>query len=224
VAGDALITRGGPKVPTDMVKKAQKHSVIGVGWEAIDPQLDASLVSAVRDAAIVANRLRVHVMRDPSWGHHTAAEVDAGQRGWLEPDELAAMLSSDLVAVGSTAKQCTAVADIEAHDPAYVLAWLRAWRRIRPHRVTVWTLEPFQGGWITPALATAINNDVNLTVAHQNYLGNPRMYPAAADEVRSDLIGAGIHSSRLRGYYDGELELPAGWAGIVYNFGALPYP
>ncbi len=109
-------------------------------------------------------------------------------------------------------------ADIETHDVAYILAFLKRWRELRPKRLTYWTLEGFQGGLFSPANVSAINA-ASVGVVPQHYTGDMR--PLAADRIAIDLIARGFHILRLWGFYDGA-ALPERWEGFVFTQGRLP--
>jgi hypothetical protein len=108
--------------------------------------------------------------------------------------------------------------DIETHDVAYILAFLKRWRELRPTRTTDWTLEPFQGGLFTPADAIHIAA-ANVRVIPQLYFGD--MAPAAADRVALNLVLASFLPMRLFGFYDAA-ALPGRWEGYAFTQGRLP--
>jgi len=164
------------------------------------PQGSADLFLAIRERG-----MEVGVMRGPSWDS-------------LGAIDLARTLDADLVRLGSGQSQCAVLADIEYHDPAYIIAFLTEWRQLRPHRVTGWTLEPLQGGWVTPMLAHVIGTDV-IDAYPQTYLGN--MSPVAPDLVRCDLIERGIPRGRVEAVYNAA-DIPTHWDGIAFPFHELP--
>lgn len=194
----ALVLRGGPKVPD--LTKAQNLGINRLYWEAEDPQLDASLLDAVR-----AKGFSVGIMRDPHWNGDT-------------PEILAARLSKDLDRLGSTSKQCAVIADIEVHDSAYLLSWLHNWRIIRPTRETAWTMEPFQGGWFSPALVSAINADPNIAVVPQGYYGDMRR--VNHDQLRCDILARGVNCVRYKAFY---ADVPGNgyWDGIAWDLAQI---
>jgi hypothetical protein len=124
----AFVNPGGPKVPD--IAKAKRYGITRLYWEARDPQISAGLFLAIRERG-----MEVGIMRDPSWDQSSAID-------------LARELDADLGRLGSSNSQCAVLADIEYHDPAYITAFLGEWRALRPHRVTGWTFEPLQGGWM----------------------------------------------------------------------------
>src|SRR5438552_2641201 len=120
----AFVNPGGPLVPD--LAKAKRYGITRLYWQANDPQLGADLLLSMRDQGI-----EVGILRGPEWTQASA-------------DDLARELDADLVRLGSGNSQCAVLADIEAHDPLYVIEFLHEWRLLRPHRVTGWTLEPNQ--------------------------------------------------------------------------------
>jgi hypothetical protein len=109
--------------------------------------------------------------------------------------------------------------DIEAHDPAYIRAFLKRWRELRPKRRTDWTLEGMQGGWIegTPGFVAAVIA-ANVGVVPQFYRGD--MSPLTPGVIL-DLLLAGIPGDRLMGFYDAA-ALPYRWHGYAFSQGRLP--
>jgi hypothetical protein len=121
---------------------------------------------------------------------------------------------------------CGAMFDAEAHEPDAIVAMLRGWRQLRRTRYTIWTLEPFQAGWFTPELVSTVNLDEHLLLAVQQYgdLAGDELYPAWAPAALDELEhGAGIRRERLTSFIGVKAgqQVPYGWAGILYGFGAL---
>jgi len=194
----AFVNPGGPQVPD--LAKAKRYGIIRLYWQANDPQISAGLLLAIRDRG-----MEVGIMRDPSWDNRSAID-------------LARTLDADLVRLGSGSSQCAVLADIEYHDPTYVIAFLHEWRQLRPARVTGWTLEPLQGGWFTNDLRLFIR-DARVEVFPQAYYGN--MSPVAPDLVRCDLIERGLPRARVGAVYSAR-DIPTHWDGIAFPFHELP--
>lgn len=216
----AEVLRGGPAGIDG--KKAKDWKLTRLIWEAIDPNATPKLFKDVRAAGI-----GVATLRDPTWGFFTAAEVDAGKRSLLSPEDFAAQCDADLSdrGFGSTSgpDSCACVMDIEVHDPQYVIDAITAFRALRPKRTLVWTLESMQAGWFTPQLVGLINSDPNLIVSPQLYFGSPRMYPVSERLACDDLIiGKSVRRDRVKAFYDAEKTVPYGWDGILYGFNQLP--
>lgn len=195
----ALILRGGPRFPNQI--KARNLGVTRFYWEAEDPALDKALFTDMRGAG-----WQVGIMRDPHWHNDS-------------PETLAKKLNDDLVRLGTENLQCSVQADIEYHDNDYVLAFLKAWRAIRPMRATEWTMEPFQGGWFRKDLVAAINADPNLLVIPQGYYGN--MTRANIDQIKCDILVRGVNCARVKAYY---ADLPGNgfWDGVAWDFATVP--
>jgi hypothetical protein len=157
--------------------------------------------------------------------------------GWtpgVSPQTYASLMHGDVSrALGSPTAvgQCVAIADAEIHDPQWVLDWLRAWRKVRPTRATVWTMEPHQAGWMTATLTNpdgskvrlvdAVNADPHLTLAPQMYGGD--MSPFSADAMVLDLLDHGVHRDHVSAFYDGARPA-AYWDGYVFTLDRLPSP
>jgi len=194
----AFVNPGGPQVPD--LAKAKRYGITRLYWQANDPQISPGLFQAIRDRG-----MEVGIMRDPSWNHASAID-------------LARYLEADLIGMASGNAQCAVLADIEYHDPAYIQAFLGEWRALRPSRITGWTCEPLQGGWMTPAFVAAVTG-ANVQVYPQSYLGN--MSPVAPDLVRADLVERGFPRSRVAPVYDAA-HIPTHWDGIAFRFDQLP--
>lgn len=191
----ALVLPGGPKVPD--LAKAARLGITRFYWSAEDNQIDTSLFDAMR-----AKGYEVGLMRDPHWDNRS-------------PQSLAEKLHDDIIRLGSHAKQCAVMADIEYHDPSYVRDFITFWRGLRPTRPTSWTLEPNQGGWFPKYLVDKVNADPNLVVIPQNYYFN--MSPAVEWKTALDIAARGVRTDRISIFY-GANALPAAWDGVVFDF------
>jgi hypothetical protein len=109
--------------------------------------------------------------------------------------------------------------DMEQHDPVFILDALRRWRELRPKRDTSWTMESFQGGWMSPTfVAEVISRRVR--IVPQYYLGD--MSPVAQDVALKDMLNAGFPASLVTGFYDAA-ALPLYRAeGFFFTQGRLP--
>jgi hypothetical protein len=194
----AFVNPGGPAVPD--LAKAKRYGITRLYWEARDPQINPGLLQAIRDRGIETG-----IMRDPSWQNDSAID-------------LARYLDSDLTRLVLTSPQSAVLADIEYHDPAYIMAFLHEWRALRPRRITGWTLEPLQGGWFTPELVAAIRL-ANVVIYPQTYLGN--MSPVAPDLVKCDLIERNPGRGMVSAVY-AAADIPTHWDGIAFPFHELP--
>lgn len=136
------------------------------------------------------------------------------------PAELAALLSADVARWGGDPQRQLAVhANIEVHDPSYIVAFLKAWRSRRPTRETAIVLEGLQGGWFTPELRAAVNRDVNCTMLAEAYTGD--MGPIDADACRSNLVNYGINRAKAVVMYDAARLAPY-WDGSAFTQQRLP--
>jgi hypothetical protein len=194
----AFVNPGGPLVPD--LAKAKRYGITRLYWEARDPQITPGMLQAVRDRG-----MQTGIMRDPSWTN-------------LDGTQLAHALDDDLARLGLTSPTSAVLADIEYHDPAYVMAFFTRWRALHPKRLTGWTLEPLQGGWFTKDLCAALLS-AQVTCFPQTYEGN--MVEVAADPVRSNLIQAGIPRGLVALTYKASTGRPW-WDGIAFPFHELP--
>jgi len=202
----AWIRPGGGGVPDG--DKARRYGIDTLYWDATDPQISAAFFDKVRGWGF-----KPGITRDPGWTNATGTD-------------LARQCDADLVRLGSTAKTCYVIADIEAmwkRGSGFVIEWLTEWRRLRPTRVTAWTTEPFQGGTVSDQLAARINADPNLMVVPQLYFSKmePANEAACALEMCQTNGRRDIDRSRIKSYYDPRY-LPPVWDGIVFDFALLP--
>lgn len=121
-------------------------------------------------------------------------------------------------AKGKQSLQCEFQMDYEDHDPAWILAWLKAFRAVRPLKRLTWTLEAHQGGWFTPELVKAINSDPNLIVVPQLYNGAMEPVGVSMDGLDAvlDLVFYGVDPFRIQGFYDAR-EVPLWWRGFLFT-------
>src|SRR5205807_10155339 len=180
----AFVNPGGPQVPD--LAKAKRYGITRLYWQANDPQISAGLFLAIKERG-----MEVGIMRDAHWDNLSAID-------------LARELDADLGRMGSSASQCAVLADIEYHDPAYITAFLREWRALRPQRVTGWTLEPNQGGWMDAAFVKAVAQAF-VTLYPQAYYGDQA--PTDVDMTRCDLIERGFTRGAVSAFYSA-LRLP----------------
>jgi hypothetical protein len=216
----AFVNPGGPLVPD--IDKVRHYAITRLYWQANDVQISAGLFQGLRDNP-KWHGVELGIMRDPIWGTLTNVEYDKMRLdGKLPPPlgavDLARTLDGDLLRLGSSNSQCAVLADIEYHDPAYVQAFLREWRDLRPSRVTGWTMEPLQGGWMDTAFVHEVT-DRFCYVYPQTYYGN--MSPVDPDLVRADLVERGFPRNSVAPFYNAA-HIPTHWDGIAFRFDQLP--
>lgn len=132
-----------------------------------------------------------------------------------DPDDIAELMHSLCAPLGTVKVQF----DIEAHDPALIELTLARWRALRPKTDTSWTLESFQGGWMTPEFVQRII-DLRVRVVPQFYVGN--MEPIAQDVALKDLLMRGFPYTLVSGFYDAATLPLRGWDGFAFTMGRLP--
>ena len=118
---------------------------------------------------------------------------------------------------------CGVMFDSEQHDVPGMVTMLRYWRTLRTRRLTVLTIEPFQGGSLTPEFVRLVNTDPSLTLCVQDYVtvADDELYPAMATAAVDDLVAAGIQRGKVTQFLRGN-PVPYGWEGIVFGFDSLP--
>jgi hypothetical protein len=152
--------------------KLKKYALEGLALDARDNY--NGLLAALKE-----RRVTPWLYRDPQWdgiGPVTLAKRQA---------------SADNIA------GVTIAADIELHDPNYVIAWLVKLRALGVTSRVVWTLEPMQGGWFTRDLVDTLNADPSLIVLPQQYHGDGSPAGTIA-EVRNDVIARGVLPQRVK--------------------------
>jgi hypothetical protein len=78
--------------------------------------------------------------------------------------------------------------NIEVHDQAKILNCFNRWRDLRPHAVTSWAMEGFQGGWIKSIAADLVR--LGITCVPEAYDG--AMNPFDPRAVVHDLTANGV--------------------------------
>ena len=109
--------------------------------------------------------------------------------------------------------------DIEEHNPALIESCLTRWRALRPKQDTSWTLESFQGGWMTPDFVAKII-ELRVRVVPQFYGG--QMEPFAQDMALRDLTRRGFPEALVTGFYDAASLPLYMWDGFAFTMGRLP--
>lgn len=114
--------------------------------------------------------------------------------------------------------------DDEEHDPDRILALLRRWRQLRPKTDTSWTLEVFQGGWMSPQFCAEIVQ-LKIRVVPQCYWPHETttLQPVDTLVAARDLTSRGIPDSLITPFYDAA-HLPVAWDGFAFTMGRLPWP
>lgn len=132
------------------------------------------------------------------------------------------LLDADLKRLGEPGPGVIRVcADIEAHDPAYIKAFLGRWRKMRPNRATDLTIEGRQGGWFSQCKDAVVRANVN--VIPQSYVGD--MVPLDPLDVVRDLVDWGYPISKVFPFYDAKwIRAYNGWEGYLFTQGRLPSP
>ena len=108
--------------------------------------------------------------------------------------------------------------DLEQHDPDAIIRVLRRWRQIMPNQDTSWTMEAFQGGWMSDAFVQEIIA-LRIRVVPQAYTGDMRRM--SEDGTLRDLIRRGFPEALVTLFYDAA-QLPINWDGFAFTQGRLP--
>jgi hypothetical protein len=185
---------------------AARHFTNGA-WVDNDKQINSDYRQTVNAQGFVYG-----IFRDPHWDSIS------------DPGLLASLANDDLIRAGiRTSGVAPYMFDIEYHDAHFVAETIRLWRRLRPTRLTAWTLEPNQGGWFTDELVSRINGDPNLVVVPQNFYGDmtPFDTPSAVN-LKTNLINRGVLKGRVKVFYDGSKLLPTDWDGCILSEERLP--
>jgi hypothetical protein len=189
-----------------------KATAWGIGrlwWEHDDPTANAGALAACRKRGVGVG-LKYN---GTGAAVATAASLDLTAHGF---------------GTSTGPMSCGVMFDDEGHDGTGTLDLLERWRTLRPTRYTFWTLEPFQGGALTPDLVAFVNADVNLLVLVQCYgtIAGDELYPAMQTAAVDDLVLHGLRRERVRCFLGVKAPVqstvPYGWEGVLYGFQALP--
>ncbi len=183
-------------------EKLRAHGIDAVYFDAREGRLTTGYLDEV-----ASHGFRVGFQADSEWNNWT-------------PGTFAKWVSDRMLDIGWKGNAAVCL-DIERHDPAWIVACLKAWRVLRPYRRTDWTLEPFQGGLFNGHYdaVQAIAN-LNVGVAPQYYTGS--MLPVAPDRVLLDLMAYGFRWDRIFGVYDAaRVGGLIAWEGYAYTQGRL---
>lgn len=166
--------------------------------------------------ADVARRLADTKARGLTGGLYSAWNWYPGLTGAEYADEVHERVQQ--IAPAATNTWPKIMLDDEEHDPDRILEMLRRWRQLRPGTDTAWTLEAFQGGWMSPAFVQELVT-FKVRVAPQCYVGG--MEPVCTLAAARDLTKRGIPDSLVTPFYDAA-QLPVGWDGFAFTQGRLP--
>lgn len=108
--------------------------------------------------------------------------------------------------------------DIELHDPDLIADCLERWRALNPGFDTSWTMEAFQGGWMTTDFVDRVKA-AKVRLVPQAYTGNMLAIDPLA--TARDLTKAGFPDGLVSPFYDAA-ALPLYWDGFAFTQGRLP--
>lgn len=131
--------------------------------------------------------------------------------------EMVSARLSEIVPVTSAQNFPKVQLNVELHDPLWIQHMVVRWRELRKYRDTSWTMEPMQGGWMSPNMVQAVISR-RIRVSPQLYYGD--MAPADEPSVIADLTVRGFPRALISPHYDAAL-LPQGWDGFCFTQGRL---
>jgi hypothetical protein len=108
--------------------------------------------------------------------------------------------------------------DMEEKNPVRILNTLKEWRILAPKHSTSWTMECFQGGWMSDEFVKGILS-TKVRIVPQAYTGDMRDF--AEDMVLRDLLRRGFPENIISLFYDAA-DVPLGWSGFAFTQGRLP--
>ena len=108
--------------------------------------------------------------------------------------------------------------NVELHDPLFIQDMVVRWRQLRKYRDTSWTMEPMQGGWMSPNMVKAVT-DSRVRVVPQCYWGN--MQPVDPQLAIANVVNQGFPRALVTPMYDAA-ALPTPWDGFAFTQGRLP--
>lgn len=186
-------------------QKAQTNGITGFYFDPRDPRITRDYLKNVQ-----AKGYAVGIYAGAAWGElgDTPDEYVDVMEGWV------AALQQGYKDNNFPRVQW----DLEMHDPNFIKEVLRLWRNARPNHSTSWTMEPMQGGWMSPEFVQFVLG-YKIRIVPQYYGG--QMEPFAQDRTLLDLTTRGFPTSIISGMYDAK-ALPAWWDGFAFIQDRLP--
>ena len=188
--------------------KVEEHDIDGLFFDIFDPR-----VTSIYLANVKAKGYAVGVYMVTNWPQFQGKT----------PEQIAEIVSArvkEITGAGVTTPSFPKVQfDMEEHDPDKIIRVLRKWRELRPRQDTSWTMESFQGGWMSRDFVYEVVN-LKIRVVPQYYKGN--MDRVAQDVGLKDMLSAGFPYQLVTGFYDAA-DLPLfNWDGFAFTMGRLP--
>jgi hypothetical protein len=196
----ALITKGGPAVPDLAVQR--REGISHFAWESDDPVFDTSMAL---------------------WAHQKGLQV-VTQFGPAGSPELTAKFASDeITRLGGGLPGHTPQAQLDvmpdqetSHDPAWFVAFYKAFRKLRTARIVYATLEWHQAGWFSQEMKDEINSDFRFFILPQAY-ETGQMNPVDPRAVVTDCTQHGINEGDVQVFLRND-RLDIGWSGWCYDY------
>lgn len=186
--------------------KAQKHKIDGFFFDMFDPRVTEGYLQN-----LVNQGYKVGVYMASNWSQFDSAPdgkaIAAIVNKWVR------QIAGKSLAASFPKVQI----DMEEHDPVLIGDTIKELRRLLPKQDISWTMEPFQGGWMSPEFVALVVKS-KVRVVPQAYFGD--MTDVAEDMVLRDLLKAGFPEALVTLFYDA-FELPAGWNGYAFIQGRL---
>ena len=187
--------------------KVVAHDIDGLYFDLFDPRITQTYLQVLVDQGY-----KVGVYMASNW------EEFVGKT----PDEVAGIVAKRVREIAGAKKPPTSFPkvqfDLEEHNEDFVADVLEAWRALLPYQDTSWTMEGFQGGWMSDSFVKRVLA-CKVRVVPQAYMGN--MNSTAEDMVLRDLLRRCFPENIVTLFYDAA-HLPIGWNGFAFTQGRLP--
>lgn len=187
--------------------KVEEHEINGLFFDIFDSRVTSTYLANVK-----AKGYAVGVYMVTNWPQFSGKT----------PEQIAEITSArvkEIIGTGTITPSFPKVQfDMEEHDPGKIIRVLRRWRELHPRQDTSWTMESFQGGWMSRDFVYEVVK-LKIRVVPQYYKGN--MDPVAQDVGLKDMLAAGFPYQLVTGFYDAA-DLPLfNWDGYAFTMGRL---
>jgi hypothetical protein len=188
--------------------KARRHGIDGFYFDIFDERVDPALFQSLVDQGY-----KVGVYFASNWGEFH------GMSGAEIADAVVKRLK-DVFGKKLKAEFPRVQADMEEHDPDKIIDFLRQFRFKLKWQALSWTMEGFQGGWMSDAFVAEVVKH-RVRVVPQAYTGDMRNM--ASDQVLRDLMARGFHENIISIFYDArEIDQLIGADGFFFTQQRLP--
>lgn len=163
---------------------------------------------------------RENLMDTARRGHAVGVYIGAGWHNDWSPAKLATRVHQRMAELNVPGLRV--MFNLEEHDPERIAQVLEEWRSMKARRFTstTWSMEPNQGGWMSPSFVQRILA-CRVRLVPQEFGASDMSLHFAQDMVLRDLTRRGFPESIVSLFYDAR-RLPLNWEGYAFTEGLLP--